>query len=124
MMLKIGSFQSCSDVANRVARLEQARALNHHQRRRAAEVEAGRDLPRFALAADAHEARPSARSIAACHWPIVLSGTVTTCVMPSSLEELGDLFAGEESCERIAQFAFGPAGVTTRCSMKNSIMRC
>src|SRR5437899_41210 len=45
------------NVSQRIAGFEQTGALNHHERRRAAEVEAGRDFPRFAFATDADQAR-------------------------------------------------------------------
>ena len=108
-------------VANRVARLEQARALDHHERSRAAEVQAGGDFPRLALAADAHDARASP----------LLDGRLPLAdravrngddVRDAELARAARRSASPKNIAR--QFAFGRPGSMTRFSMKNSIMRC
>src|SRR5207302_5301498 len=82
------------DVPDRVARLEEPRALNQYQRARAAEVQPSGDLPRFALAAGPNQTnRLRARQ---CGVPLAdrAVGNANDGRDPEYSEEVDDLLAG------------------------------
>src|SRR4029079_18496422 len=109
-------------VANRISRFEQSSALNHHHRALPTHVQPGRDLPCLAFAADADDPRRAApldRVLPLSDRAVWNSYDVGDA---ERFKKLRDLLSGEHSVD--PQFAFDELAACTRCSMKNSIIRC